>query len=247
MSNQMTNTEPELVRCPKCDAVQQLGDACKACGLIFSKYRTPDAADQVRQPTASATEKEQTLGVRPVHILLTLVAILIAILAYKLPVKELYADLIQTRKWSYDLSSFHKGQTQDELATMMNKDGFEVKCREYPGVAKEDVFICQVFITKVWGIPASEVDLFFSRDKMLNSLLFTFAADQYPAVSQKLGQQGSKSNEDHGIDNEGGKVDVWNTGSGVAMSSSAPIPAGIRVYWVRNDLENNNEGQSVRK
>ncbi|MCE1227429.1 MAG: hypothetical protein LWW87_13265 [Geobacteraceae bacterium] len=247
MSNQITNTEPELVRCPKCDAVQQLGDTCKTCGLIFAKYRTPDVADQVRQPPASTVQKKPDSGVRPAHILFVLVAILVAILAYKLPVKELYADLIRTKHWTYDFSTFHKGRTQDELEVMFKKAGFEVRCLEYPGVTKNDVYTCQVFLTKVWGMPSKEVDLFFSRDKTLTSMLFTFPADQYPAVTQKLNQYGQKSNEDYGIDNEGGKVEAWITDGGVAMSSSTPVPAGIRVYWVRHDLENNNEGQSVRK
>lgn len=244
MSDKTTKTEPELVRCPKCDAVQHLGDACKTCGLIFAKYRTPNAPDPVQQPPASTIHKKPDSGVRPVHILITLVVILIAILAYKLPVQEIYADLTRTRHWTYDFSTFHKGRTQDELAAQLKRNGFDVKCREYPGVAKDDVFICQVFLTKVWGIPSNEVDLFFNRDKELTSVLFTFPADQYPAITQKLNQYGQKSNEDYGIDPDGGKIEVWKTDNGTAMTSSVPASVGIRVYWVLDDHIGNGQTAS---
>lgn len=235
MTQETPHYRDGLFRCPKC-MTEQSGDVCKTCGLIFAKYRTPDSPTPIQQPQAPTKQAEPSLGVRPVYILLALLVILIAILAYKLPVQEIYGNLTKNNKWSYDLRSFHKGQTQSELSAMFQKDGFQTKCTEYPGVAKDDVFLCQVFITKVWEIPASEVDLFFARDKTLNSILFTFSSDQYSAVSQKLDQQGIKSNEDFGIDNEGGKVEAWNTDAGVAMSSRAPAPTGIKVYWVRHDL-----------
>jgi len=241
MINQTPNTEPELVRCPKCDAVQQPGDVCKNCGLIFAKYRAPDSLYPVQQPPASTAQKKPDSGVRPVHILFALAAILVAILVYKLPVQEIYADLTRTRHWTYDFSTFHKGRTQDEVTTQLKQDGFEVRCLEYPGVAKDDVFTCQVFLTQVWGIPSHEVDLFFNRDKELTSVLFTFPADQYPAVTQKLNQYGQKSKEDYGIDPDGGKVEAWITDGGVAMSSSAPAATGIKVYWVRHDLTETGE------
>lgn len=239
MSDQITNAKPELVRCPKCDAVQKPGDVCRTCGLIFAKYRSPDAPNQVRRTQPSTVQKKPDTGVRPVYILLTLVAILIAILVYKLPVQELYADLTRTKHWTYDFSTFHKGRTQDEVTAQLQRDGFKVRCLEYPGVAKGDVFTCQVFLTQVWGIPSNEVDMFFNRDKELTSLLFTFPADQYPAVTQKLNQYGQKSSENYGIDPDGGKVEAWITDGGVAMSSSAPAATGIKVYWVRHDLMDN--------
>jgi len=84
-----------------------------------------------------------------------LLAIIVAILAYKLPVQEIYADLTRTKHWTYDFSRFHKGRTQDEVTAQLKQDGFEVRCLEYPGVAKGDIFTCQVFLTKVWGIPSN--------------------------------------------------------------------------------------------
>jgi len=236
MSNQTPNTEPELVRCPKCNTAQQPGDVCRTCGLIFAKYRAPDSQYPVRQPQASTVQKKPDFGVRPVYILLTLMAILIAILVYKLPVQEIYADLTRTKHWTYDFSTFHKGQTQDAVTAQLQRDGFEVRCLEYPGVAKDDVFICQVFLTQVWGIPSNEVDLFFNRDKELTSVLFTFPADQYPAITQKLNQYGQKSNEDYGIDQDGGQIEVWKTDNGTAMTSSVPASVGIRVLWALDNL-----------
>lgn len=246
MSNQIPHGS-ELIRCPKCGVDQKPGDMCQRCGLIFAKYRSPEQTNLIHVAPITTAHEEPGFGVRPAYILLSLVAILIAILAYKLPVQEIYADLLQNKHWTYDFSMFHAGRAQDELTAELKRDGYEVKCREYPGVTKDDVFICQVFITKVWGMQSSEVDIFFDQGKALTSLLFTFPADQYSAVSQKLDQYGQKSNEDYGVDPDGGQVEAWITEGGIAISSSAPAPTGIKVYWVRHNLENNNEGQSVRK
>lgn len=244
MSDQTLDHETESIHCPKCWAEQQPGEVCQVCGLIFAKYRPiePPIITQIE-----ASRQKPASGIRPIYVLLLLVAVLAAILSTRLPVQELHATFIQSTEWSYDLRMFQKGQTQNQLMAMLKQDGFDFKFTEYPGVAKEDVFVCQVLLSKIWGIPAKEVNLFFGRDNGLNSLLFTFASDQYPAITQKLNQYGQKSNDDYGTDADGGKVEAWITEGGVAMTSSVPATTGIKVYWVRHDLMHNNDAEHTEE
>lgn len=238
-------TAPEIFSCPKCHAEQTSGEACIKCGVIFAKYLMAGQApvsrisNQDKAKAASPASPPRPHFLKRPLVLFVLVLVGLVTVYLVTGGRQKYAQAFSNKAWQYDLRSFHKGQTRDELYKMFVKDGFRVQCLEKDGIKPEDDSYCQIYINEAWGVPALQAIANFGQDKGLNSLVLILDPNQYPAITRQLDMYGRKlSDSEKGKDSE--QFDAWSLENGQIISSGIVRKNnGIVVLWEGTKFETN--------
>lgn len=240
------NKEQSLLQteysCPTCGELQEQGNICIRCGLVFSKY-APAADVQTRLNSHKEPDKniDKTLHSPKNRSFITtifLVIVLIVVIIYAAFFTEkmnFIAKLFITTSWQYDLRNFKNGQPREDIEKMLKKDNFRFSCRPSRGIQADDRTLCRIEIEKVWGIPAVGTDLFYDSNNVLTSVSMLFTEDKQDIVNKKLEEMAVKTPYVT-RDKDGEIRERWKTDTGYIITSNRPGTKGFMIYWLRSDL-----------
>jgi len=132
-------------------------------------------------------------------------------------------------------------QGQTELVGELQRRGYELTCfgslQVEEKIDKSDDYLCWFVIKSAFDdIPARTVTLFFSKEKLSNAKL-EFPASSFERLSSYLTsrlQAYPKSSSPRDVDIFGKPLKVWQTKSGVVITSEEPTKnKPITLLWSR--------------